>query len=98
MHRFFTDLQKIPKIILPLRKIRQDEPGTLNETLMNNRLLKIVYTVFMALLLMAVVAFMVIHIMSGLADSTSKMLLGGYVLLVVWASYRLYSLIRSLKE
>jgi hypothetical protein len=63
---------------------------------MGNRFLKIFYAVFMALLLDAVVAFMILHIMAGLQSGDAKLLLGGYILILIWASFRLYSLIKDL--
>ena len=65
---------------------------------MGNRFLKIFYAVFMALLLVAVVAFMVLHIMSGIQSGNAKLLLAGYILILIWASLRLYTLIKDLRK
>ena len=71
---------------------------TLNKYYMGSRFLKIFYAVFMALLLVSVVAFMVLHIMAGLQSGNAKLLLAGYILILIWASVRLYSLIKDLRR
>ena len=50
----------------------------------------------MTLILAAMVVFMVIHIRAGLDSQTAKLLLGGYILLIIWASYRIFTLIRDI--
>lgn len=50
----------------------------------------------MTLILAAMVVFMVIHIRAGLDGQTAKLLLGGYILLIIWASYRIFTLIRDI--
>ena len=52
----------------------------------------------LALLLVAVVAFMILHIMAGLQSGDAKLLLAGYILILIWASVRLYSLIKDLRR
>ncbi len=63
---------------------------------MGNKALKIFQAVFMALMLVALIVFMGIHIRAGLDTQTSKLLLGGYVLLTLWASARVFTLVREL--
>lgn len=65
---------------------------------MGNKTLKIFYTVFMALMIVALTVFMVIHIRAGLDGTNAKILLAGYVLLIFWAAGRLFTLIRNLKK
>ena len=65
---------------------------------MGNRILRLFYAVFMALLLVAVVAFMSLHIKAGLDSSNAKLLLGGYILILIWAGMRLFTLIKSLRQ
>ena len=65
---------------------------------MGNKALKIFYAVFMALMLVALAVFMVIHIRAGLEGNNAKILLAGYVLLIIWAAGRLFTLIRNLKK
>lgn len=64
--------------------------------MMGNKALKIFYAAFMTLILAAMVVFMVIHIRAGLDGQTAKLLLGGYILLIIWASYRIFTLIREI--
>ena len=52
----------------------------------------------MALMLVALTVFMVIHIRAGLDGSNAKIFLAGYVLLIIWAAGRLFTLIRNLKQ
>jgi hypothetical protein len=63
---------------------------------MGNNVLKIFYAVFMTLILAAMVVFMVIHIRAGLDGQNAKLLLGGYILLILWAVYRIFTLIRDI--
>jgi hypothetical protein len=64
--------------------------------MMGNNVLKIFYAVFMTLILAAMVVFMVIHIRAGLDGQNAKLLLGGYILLILWAVYRIFTLIRDI--
>ena len=66
--------------------------------IMGNKALKIFYAVFMALMLVALAVFMVIHIRAGLEGNNAKILLAGYVLLIIWAAGRLFTLIRNLRS
>lgn len=70
--------------------------GRTKISLMNNKALKIFYAVFMALVLVAMVVFMIIHIRAGLDGQNAKILLAGYILLIIWASARLFTLVRDL--
>lgn len=63
---------------------------------MGNRALKIFHAVFMALMLVALAIFMIIHIRAGLDGQNAKILLAGYILLILWAAARLFTLIRNL--
>lgn len=65
---------------------------------MGNRVFKIIYAAFMALVLIAVLAFMVLHIKAGLQSGNAKLLLGGYILILIWGATRLYTLIKNLRE
>ncbi len=66
--------------------------------IMGNRILKIFYAVFMALILVALVVFMVMHIRAGLDTQYSKLLLAGYILLLVWAGARVFTLVKDLVQ
>jgi hypothetical protein len=63
---------------------------------MGNKALKIFYAVFMSLMLVALAVFMIVHIRAGLDGQYAKILLAGYILLIVWASARLFTIIRNL--
>ena len=65
---------------------------------MGNRVFKIIYAAFMALVLIAVLAFMVLHIKAGLQSGNAKLLLGGYILILIWGATRLYTLIKNLRN
>ena len=64
---------------------------------MGNKMLKIAYAAFVALLTIGLVVFMVIHVTKGLAGGNEKLLLGAYVLMIVWALMKLYAAIKNLK-
>lgn len=63
---------------------------------MGNKALKIFYAVFMSLMLVALAVFMIVHIRAGLDGQYAKILLAGYILLIVWAAVRLFTIIRNL--
>ncbi len=63
---------------------------------MENKAFKIFYAAFMAIMLIALTVFMIIHIRAGLDGQNAKILLAGYILLIIWAAYRLVSMIRNL--
>ena len=60
--------------------------------------MKIFYAVFMALMIVALTVFMIIHIRAGLDGTNAKILLAGYVLLIIWAAGRLFTLIRNIRN
>ena len=63
---------------------------------MGNNIMNIFRAVIMALMIVALTVFMIVHIRAGLDGTNAKILLAGYVLLIIWASGRLFTLIRSL--
>lgn len=65
---------------------------------MKGRIFMIFYAVFIALLTVALVAFMIIHISKGLAGGNAKLILGAYILMIVWAVMKLMAAIKSLKN
>ena len=65
---------------------------------MDNRIFKVLYAVFMAVVAVTVVVFMIIHLKSGLAGQYSKLMTAGYVLILVWALSRCYTLIKNLRR
>lgn len=65
---------------------------------MKSRIFKILYAALIAVLTVALIVFMIIHITKGLAGGNEKLILGAYVLMIVWALMKLYTAIRSLKD
>lgn len=65
---------------------------------MGNRIFEIAYVAFMALVLLAVVVFMILHIKSGLQSGNAKLILAGYILIFIWGLTRLYTLIKNLRN
>ena len=61
---------------------------------MKNKIFKIGYLIFIVLMIIALVVFMVIHIIYGLAGANEKLILGGYVLMIIWALMKLYNAIK----
>lgn len=65
---------------------------------MGNRIFKIAYVAFMALVLLAVVVFMILHIKAGLQSGNAKLILAGYILIFIWGLTRLYTFIKNLRN
>ena len=59
---------------------------------MGNRFMKIFHFAVMAIALIAIVVFMVLHVKAGLETQMSKVYAALYVLLAIWAGIRTYSL------
>lgn len=64
---------------------------------MGKNILKIAYAAFVALLTIGLIVFMIIHISNGLAGGNEKLILGAYILMIVWALMKLYAAIKNLK-
>ena len=64
---------------------------------MGNKMMKIAYAAFIALLTIGLIVFMVIHITKGLAGGNEKLILGAYILMIIWAFMKLHAAIRNLK-
>ena len=64
---------------------------------MGNRIFKIAYAAFMALKVIAVIVFMILHIKAGLQSGNAKLLLAGYILIAIWGITRLITLIKDLR-
>ena len=65
---------------------------------MDNRIFKVLYAVFMAVVAVTVVVFMIIHLKSGQAGQYSKLMTACYVLILIWALSRCYTLIKNLRR
>lgn len=59
---------------------------------MGNRFMKIFHFAVMAIALVAIIVFMVLHVKAGLETQMSKVYAALYVLLAIWAGIRTYSL------
>ena len=64
---------------------------------MKSRIFKIFYAIVVALLTVSLVVFMIIHISKGLAGGNEKLILGAYILMIIWALMKLVGAIKSLK-
>lgn len=62
---------------------------------MDKKPLRIAYAVFMAAVLAALVVFMILQIRSGYGEHM-KIYVALYGLLIIWASFHLYSLVKDL--
>lgn len=65
---------------------------------MNNKFLKIFYAAFMAIILVCVVLLAVQDIRLGIHTTTDKLIVGVYVLLVLYAIRRIYTLVKDLMQ
>ncbi|MBR4977524.1 MAG: hypothetical protein IKY95_01055 [Bacteroidales bacterium] len=65
---------------------------------MNNKFLKIFYAAFMAIILVCVVLLAVQDIRLGINTTTDKLIVGVYVLLVLYAIRRIYTLVKDLMQ
>lgn len=65
---------------------------------MNNKFLKIFYAAFMAIILVCVVLLAVQDIRLGIHTTTDKLIVGVYVLLVLYAIRRIIMLIKDIRQ
>ena len=65
---------------------------------MNNKFLKIFYAAFMAIVLVCVVLLAVQDIRLGINTTTDKLIVGVYVLLVLYAIRRIIMLIKDIRQ
>ena len=63
---------------------------------MGNKAFRIFYVAMMALAIIALVVFMIVHIRTGLVETNAKLLLAAYVLMIFWAGFRLFVAIKNL--
>lgn len=60
--------------------------------------MKIFHLVVMALALVALVVFLVLHISAGIDSQMSKLYLGLYVMLIIWAAARVFTITKDLLQ
>ena len=63
---------------------------------MGSRILKIFHLAIMAIALAVLTVFMVLHIRAGIETQASKLYLALYIILIGWASVRVFSLAKVL--
>lgn len=63
---------------------------------MENRFMKIFRLVIMALALIALIVFLVLHVRVGLESQMSRVYLGLYGLLIIWAGVRVFTLVKDI--
>lgn len=63
---------------------------------MGNKAFRMFFAAMMILAIIALVVFMIVHIRAGLDGVNAKLLLAAYVLMIIWAGFRLLATIRSL--
>ena len=65
---------------------------------MNNKILKICYVVFMAIVLVCVAVVAVLDIRLGIHTTTDKLIVAVYVLLALYAIRRIVMLIKDIRQ
>ena len=69
-----------------------------NSTVMEKKIAKIIRLVIMAIALVALIVFLVIHISAGILTQMSKIYLGVYILLILWAAVRVFTMTKDLLQ
>ena len=65
---------------------------------MKSKLFLILYAIVIAALTVGLIVFMVLHITKGLAGGNQKIILGAYVLMIIWALMKLNAAIKAIKD
>lgn len=65
---------------------------------MGNRIMKIFHFAVMALALVALVVFAILHACGGLETQMSKLYMAVYVILAIWATTRVITLYKDIKN
>jgi hypothetical protein len=65
---------------------------------MGNKIMKICLAILMSAAIVILAILMVMHIREGLVTQNAKMYMWFYVILIVWAAIRLYSLIKEIRK
>ena len=66
--------------------------------IMGNKVFRIFFAAMMTLAIIALVVFMIVHVRAGLDGANAKLLLGAYVLMIIWAAMRLIRGIKNLRD
>ena len=65
---------------------------------MEKKIAKIIRLVIMAIALVALMVFLIIHIRAGILTQMSKIYLGLYIVLIGWAAARVFSMAKELLQ
>jgi hypothetical protein len=65
---------------------------------MNNKIFKITYAAIIAIILVDLVVFLIMQICSGVEGNIATLYTAMYVLLIIWAAIRLFSLIKEIRN
>ena len=69
-----------------------------NSTVMEKKIAKIIRLVIMAIALVALLVFLILHIGSGIDSQMSKIYLALYILLILWAGMRVFTITKDLLQ
>ena len=65
---------------------------------MKSKIFLIFYTFLISLITIGLIVCMVIHASKGLAGGNQKLVLGAYILMVIWALMKLHTAVKSLRD
>ena len=65
---------------------------------MKSKIFLIVYAIVIAAITAGLVFFMILHIRKGLAGGNEKLILGAYIMMIIWARMKLHAAIKSIRE
>lgn len=65
---------------------------------MKSKFFLIIYAIVVAVITVGLIVFMIMHIGKGLAGGNQKIILGAYVLMIVWALMKLHAAIKAIKD
>lgn len=69
-----------------------------NSTVMEKKIAKIIRLVIMAAALVALLVFLILHIGAGIDSQMSKIYLALYILLILWAGMRVFTITKDLLQ
>ena len=69
-----------------------------NLTVMEKKIAKIIRLMIMAIALVALIVFLIIHISAGILTQMSKIYLAVYILLILWAAVRVFTMTKDLLQ
>lgn len=69
-----------------------------NSTVMEKKIAKIIRLVIMAAALVALLVFLILHIGAGIDSQMSKIYLALYILLIIWAGMRVFTITKDLLQ